>query len=60
MGNVYEKVVRFIKNGPIIASITLCNNLIISDVSNWGAFALIYGIILEEKKKSKYSWNNFH
>lgn len=44
MGNVYEKVVKYVKNGEKIAANSVCDDLLVCDVSNWGAFALVEGM----------------
>lgn len=45
MGNVYEKVMKHVRNGPQIVARTICDNLIVSDISNWGAYALIEALV---------------
>jgi hypothetical protein len=41
MGNVKDKVVQHVRNGPIIASIVEVDFLVVAGTSNWGAWALL-------------------
>lgn len=45
MGQVYEQVAKFVEHGKKIAAFTTCDHLITCDVSNWGAYAICFGII---------------
>lgn len=46
MGHVYENVVKYVDFGDKIAAFTTSNYLITCDVSNWGGYAICYGILL--------------
>ncbi|CDW91788.1 UNKNOWN [Stylonychia lemnae] len=46
MGKVQKLVIQHINNGEKIAANTYCDNLIVSDTSNFGGYALVYFVIL--------------
>lgn len=47
MGKVQALVIKYINNGEKIAANTYCDHLIVSDTSNFGAYALVFSVILE-------------
>lgn len=47
MGNVKDLIIKHIPNGDKIHAYTTCDHLLVSDTSNFGAYALVGAINIE-------------
>ncbi len=56
MGNIRDLVVKYIPSGERIASVVRTDELIISAVSNWGAYGLIAEASIEEGRNLLKGW----